>query len=117
MGDARCDVIDPVRDTDSVFPGHARYPFVCPLGDSPPGGENIIAYFQGKFCNIIVTFSIRKKDWMQTGARGLSPYPPISMFAAKYGRDTEVSSGLVSVTTLLSIVTMPPIIALAMTIL
>lgn len=41
----------------------------------------------------------------------------VSMFAAKYGRDTEVSSGLVSVTTLLSIVTMPPIIALAMTIL
>ena len=77
---------------------------------------------------------------MQTGERGLSPYPPfvlmdrimmlalvtaasapvaamVSMFAAKYGRDTEVSSGLVSVTTLLSIVTMPPIIALAMTIL
>lgn len=41
----------------------------------------------------------------------------VSMFAAKYGRDTEVSAGLVSVTTLLSIVTMPPVIALAMAIL
>lgn len=41
----------------------------------------------------------------------------VSMFAAKFGRDTEISSGLVSVTTLLSIITMPPLIALAMTIL
>ena len=41
----------------------------------------------------------------------------VSMFASKYGRDAEVSSGLVSTTTLLSILTMPPIIALAMAIL
>lgn len=41
----------------------------------------------------------------------------VSMFAAKYGRDAEVSAGLVSATTLLSILTMPPIIALAMAIL
>lgn len=41
----------------------------------------------------------------------------VSMFAAKYGRDAEVSAGLISATTLLSILTMPPIIALAMTIL
>ena len=41
----------------------------------------------------------------------------VSMFASKYGHDAEVSAGLVSVSTLLSIVTMPPIIALAMAIL
>ena len=41
----------------------------------------------------------------------------VSMFAAKYGRDAEVSAGLVSATTLLSILTMPPVIALAMAIL
>lgn len=41
----------------------------------------------------------------------------VSMFASKYGRDTEVSAGLVSTTTLLSILTMPPLIALAMAIL
>lgn len=41
----------------------------------------------------------------------------VSMFAAKYGRDAEISAGLVSITTLLSILTMPPIIALAMAIL
>jgi predicted permease len=41
----------------------------------------------------------------------------VSMFAAKYGRDTEISAGLVSTTTLLSILTMPPLIAFAMTIL
>lgn len=37
-----------------------------------------------------------------------------SMFAAKYGRDVDVSVGLVSVTTLLSIVTMPLIVGAAM---
>ena len=37
-----------------------------------------------------------------------------TMFAAKYGRDVDVSVGLVSVTTLLSILTMPLIIGLAM---
>lgn len=41
----------------------------------------------------------------------------VSMFSAKYGHNTEVSAGLVSTTTLLSIITMPPIIALAMAIL
>lgn len=41
----------------------------------------------------------------------------VSMFAAKYGRDAEVSAGLVSATTLLSIVTMPLVIALAMAVL
>ena len=38
----------------------------------------------------------------------------VSMFAAKFGRDVDLSVGLVSGTTLLSIMTMPPIIALAM---
>ena len=37
-----------------------------------------------------------------------------SMFAAKYGRDVDVSVGLVSFTTLLSIVTMPLLVGLAM---
>lgn len=41
----------------------------------------------------------------------------VSMFSAKYDRDTEISSGLVSATTLLSIITMPPVIAFAMTVL
>jgi predicted permease len=39
-----------------------------------------------------------------------------SMFAAKYGRDVDVSVGLVSVTTLVSIITMPLIVGAAMTI-
>ena len=39
-----------------------------------------------------------------------------SMFAAKYGRDVDVSVGLVSVTTLLSIITMPLIVGAAMSI-
>ncbi|MBO5940969.1 MAG: AEC family transporter [Kiritimatiellae bacterium] len=39
-----------------------------------------------------------------------------SMFAAKYGKDVDVSAGLVSATTLLSIVTMPLIIGIAMSI-
>lgn len=37
-----------------------------------------------------------------------------SMFAAKYARDVELSVGLVSGTTLLSILTMPPIVGFAM---
>ena len=41
----------------------------------------------------------------------------VAMFAAKFGRDVDLSVGLVSATTLLSIVTMPPIIALAMSVL
>lgn len=38
----------------------------------------------------------------------------VTMFAAKYRRDTDLSVGLVSGTTLMSIVTMPAVIALAM---
>lgn len=41
----------------------------------------------------------------------------VTMFAAKFSRDVDLSVGLVSATTLLSIVTMPAIVALAMTIL
>ena len=41
----------------------------------------------------------------------------VSMFASKYGRDVDLSVGLVSGTTLLSILTMPPVIALAMEVL
>lgn len=37
-----------------------------------------------------------------------------TMFAAKYGRDVDVSVGLVSVTTLLSILTMPILVGMAM---
>lgn len=37
-----------------------------------------------------------------------------SMFAVRYGRDVSLSVGLVSATTLLSILTMPPIVGLAM---
>ena len=37
-----------------------------------------------------------------------------SMFAAKYGKDVDVSVGLVSVTTLLSVVTMPLLVGIAM---
>ena len=39
-----------------------------------------------------------------------------SMFAAKYGKDVNVSVGLVSVTTLLSVVTMPVLVGVAMSI-
>jgi predicted permease len=38
----------------------------------------------------------------------------VSMFASKFERDVDLSVGLVSGTTLLSIITMPPVIALAM---
>ena len=38
----------------------------------------------------------------------------VSMFAAKFGRDVDLSVGLVSGTTLISVLTMPPVIALAM---
>ena len=41
----------------------------------------------------------------------------VTMFASKYRRDVDMSVGMVSGTTLLSIVTMPPVIALAMTLL
>lgn len=41
----------------------------------------------------------------------------VTMFASKFNRDVDLSVGLVSGTTILSILTMPPIIALAMTIL
>ncbi len=41
----------------------------------------------------------------------------VSMFASKYGRDVDLSVGLVSGSTLLSILTMPPVIALAMALL
>ena len=37
-----------------------------------------------------------------------------TMFAARYARDVELSVGLVSGTTLLSIVTMPPVVGFAM---
>ena len=38
----------------------------------------------------------------------------VSMFAAKFERDVDASVGLVSGTTLLSVLTMPPVVALAM---
>ena len=41
----------------------------------------------------------------------------VSMFASKYERDVDLSVGLVSGTTLLSIITMPPVIAFAMEVL
>jgi malate permease and related proteins len=41
----------------------------------------------------------------------------VTMFASKFGRDVDLSVGLVSGTTLLSIVTMPVVIALAMEVL
>ena len=41
----------------------------------------------------------------------------VSMFASKYGRDVEVSVAVVSGTTLLSVLTMPLVIALAMAVL
>ena len=41
----------------------------------------------------------------------------VSMFAAKFERDVDLSVGLVSGTTLLSILTMPPVIAFAMEVL
>ena len=41
----------------------------------------------------------------------------VSMFASKFGRDVDLSVGLVSGTTLLSILTMPPVIAFAMEVL
>ena len=37
-----------------------------------------------------------------------------TMFAAKFGRDVDVSVGLVAVTTLLSILTMPLLVGFAM---
>ena len=40
-----------------------------------------------------------------------------SMFAARYGSDVDMSVGMVSGTTLVSIVTMPPVIAFAMSVL
>ena len=39
-----------------------------------------------------------------------------SMFASKYGKDVDVSVGLVSFTTLLSVITMPLLVGAAMTI-
>ena len=41
----------------------------------------------------------------------------VSMFSSKFGRDVDLSVGLVSGTTLLSILTMPPVIAFAMNVL
>ena len=41
----------------------------------------------------------------------------VSMFAAKFGRDVDVSVGVVSGTTLVSILTMPVVIAFAMSVL
>jgi len=41
----------------------------------------------------------------------------VSMFASKFGRDVDLSVGLVSGTTLLSVLTMPPVIAFAMEVL
>ena len=41
----------------------------------------------------------------------------VTMFSSKYGRDVDLSVGMVSGTTLLSIATMPPVIALAMAVL
>ena len=40
-----------------------------------------------------------------------------AMFAAKYGRDVDLAVGLVSGTTLLSMATMPAVIAFAMAVL
>ena len=41
----------------------------------------------------------------------------VTMFAAKFDRDVDLSVGLVSGTTLLSMLTMPPVVALAMALL
>ena len=40
----------------------------------------------------------------------------VTMFTAKYGCETELSASMVSISTLLSIITMPIIVALAQTI-
>ena len=59
MSDARCNMIDPVRDTDSIFSGHARYPFILHLrGSVPLGRWKDYRIFQKKKCYICVTFSL-----------------------------------------------------------
>ena len=42
-------------------------------------------------------------------------YSKFAAFSVKYGRDIPLSVGLVALSTLLSVVTMPPLVALAMT--
>jgi predicted permease len=41
----------------------------------------------------------------------------VAMFAARYGRDVELGVGLVSGTTLASVITMPAVVAVAMALL
>lgn len=64
------------------------------------------------------------KEWLMPGmtmAIAIAASAPAaalnSMFAAKYGKDVDMAVGIVSGTTLLSILTMPPMIALAMEVL
>ena len=38
MSDARCNMIDPVRDTDSIFSGHCGHPFFRTLRGTVPLG-------------------------------------------------------------------------------
>ena len=59
MSDARCDVIDPVGDTDSIFSGHYGHPFFRTLrGTVPLGRWKDYRIFQKKKCYICVTFSL-----------------------------------------------------------
>ena len=59
MSDASCYMIYPVWDADSVFPGHARYPFFLHLrGTVPLGRWKDYRIFQKKKCYICVTFSL-----------------------------------------------------------
>ena len=53
-----------------------------------------------------------------TAVAGSAPVAAmVTMFAAKFDRDVDLAAGLASATTLLSILTMPPIVALAMEVL
>ena len=61
MSDARCNMINPVGDTDSIFSGHCVHPFVCTLrGTVPLGVVERLSHFSEKevlhLCYIFVTF-------------------------------------------------------------
>ena len=79
-------------------------------------GLRLIA-FPVFFLFVMKLFSLNSDILISFTVASSSPVAAMTtMFSTKFGRDTQLSVGLVSVTTLLSIITMPLIIAAAQTI-
>ena len=66
---------------------------------------------------LVVAVAYFAAAWLGKIAASAPVAAMVSMFAVRYGRDVDAAVAVVSGTTALSILTMPPVIALALSVL